>query len=124
MVERVSRLDEPAAPLERPAIGAASYVDWGAIIAGAVVASAIAFVLLTFGSAVGLTLTSPSEARVWQAQHWRLPSRYGCCGRKYPAFLPEVIWPAGCGDEYRMQLGMKPRSAMLATVWSSGRSEP
>jgi hypothetical protein len=59
MVERVSRLDEPAAPLERTGIGAASYVDWGAIIAGAIVASAIAFVLLTFGSAVGLTLTSP-----------------------------------------------------------------
>ncbi len=35
-----------------------SPVDWGAILAGAVVASALAFVLLAFGSAVGLSLGS------------------------------------------------------------------
>jgi hypothetical protein len=34
-------------------------VDWGAIIAGAILASAITFVLLTFGSAIGITVTSP-----------------------------------------------------------------
>lgn len=38
-----------------------SYVDWPAILAGTVLASAIAFVLLTFGSAVGLSLTSARE---------------------------------------------------------------
>jgi hypothetical protein len=38
-----------------------SYVDWGSIIAGAVLATAISFVLLTFGSALGLSLTSPYE---------------------------------------------------------------
>ena len=38
-----------------------SYVDWGAIIAGAVLATAISFVLITFGSALGLSLTSPYE---------------------------------------------------------------
>jgi len=36
-----------------------SFVDWGAIIAGAVLASAISFVLLTFGATIGLTATSP-----------------------------------------------------------------
>lgn len=36
-----------------------SYVDWPAIIAGAVTAAAISLVLLTFGSAVGLSLTDP-----------------------------------------------------------------
>ena len=35
-----------------------SYVDWPAIIAGTVLATAISFVLLTFGSALGLSLTS------------------------------------------------------------------
>ncbi|HRY25142.1 MAG: hypothetical protein H6852_10825 [Geminicoccaceae bacterium] len=35
-----------------------SYVDWGAVIAGAVVAAALSLVLLTFGSALGLGLTS------------------------------------------------------------------
>lgn len=36
-----------------------SYVDWPAIIAGAVLASAISFVLFAFGAALGLSLTSP-----------------------------------------------------------------
>jgi hypothetical protein len=35
------------------------YVSWGAAIAGALLASALSFVLLTFGSAVGLSLVSP-----------------------------------------------------------------
>ena len=38
-----------------------SYVDWAAIIAGTVVASAISLVLLTFGSALGLSMTSAYE---------------------------------------------------------------
>ncbi len=36
-----------------------SYVEWGAVIAGAVIASALSFVLLTAGTAVGLSLISP-----------------------------------------------------------------
>lgn len=36
-----------------------SFVDWAAIFAGAVVASAISFVLFAFGAALGLSLTSP-----------------------------------------------------------------
>ncbi len=40
---------------------ARSYVDWPAIIAGVVVASAISFVLLTFGSAIGLSMVSARE---------------------------------------------------------------
>jgi hypothetical protein len=45
-----------------------SYVEWGPIFAGAIAASAISFLLLTFGSAIGLSLTSPwpsSGARLW-----------------------------------------------------------
>jgi hypothetical protein len=37
----------------------ASFVDWPAILAGAVLASAISFVLFAFGAALGLSLTSP-----------------------------------------------------------------
>ena len=33
-------------------------VDWGAILAGAFVAAAISSVFLTFGSAIGLSMTS------------------------------------------------------------------
>jgi polyhydroxyalkanoate synthesis regulator phasin len=35
-----------------------SYVDWPAIFAGTLIATAISFVLITFGSALGLSLTS------------------------------------------------------------------
>jgi hypothetical protein len=38
-----------------------SYMDWPAIFAGTAVASAISLVLLTFGSAIGLSLTSAYE---------------------------------------------------------------
>jgi hypothetical protein len=40
-----------------------SYVDWPAILAGTLLATAISFVLLTFGSAIGLSLTSAYEGR-------------------------------------------------------------
>lgn len=36
-----------------------SYIEWGTVIAGAVVACAISAVLVQFGAAVGLTQTSP-----------------------------------------------------------------
>ena len=39
-----------------------SYVEWSAVFAGAVVASAISFVLLTAGAAIGLSLVSPYES--------------------------------------------------------------
>lgn len=38
---------------------ARSSIDWAAVIAGAVVATAISFVLFTFGTGLGLSLTSP-----------------------------------------------------------------
>lgn len=47
------------------ALGAASrhYVDWAAIFAGAVIAMAVSFILLTFGGAVGLSTTSALTGR-------------------------------------------------------------
>jgi hypothetical protein len=39
-----------------------SYIDWAAIIAGAVLAAAISFIFFTFGSAIGLSLASPLDA--------------------------------------------------------------
>jgi hypothetical protein len=40
---------------------ARSYLDWPAVLAGAVVASAISLVLITFGSAIGLSLATPFD---------------------------------------------------------------
>ncbi|MCO5158606.1 MAG: hypothetical protein M9945_18005 [Aquamicrobium sp.] len=42
---------------------ARSYIDWPAIFAGAAVAAAISLVLLTFGTALGLSLTSAHEGQ-------------------------------------------------------------
>lgn len=45
-----------------------SYVEWAPIFAGAVAATALSFLLLTFGSAVGLSITSPwpqTGVRLW-----------------------------------------------------------
>jgi hypothetical protein len=44
------------------------YLEWGPVFAGAIAAAAISFLLLTFGSAIGLSLTSPwpnAGARLW-----------------------------------------------------------
>ncbi|RPI46757.1 MAG: hypothetical protein EHM67_00755 [Hyphomicrobiaceae bacterium] len=45
-----SRADAAAGP---------SFVEWAAVFAGAVLAAALSFVLLTFGTAIGLSATSP-----------------------------------------------------------------
>jgi hypothetical protein len=45
-----------------PARPGTSYVEWGAVVAGALAASAISFVLLTAGAAIGLSLVSPYES--------------------------------------------------------------
>jgi hypothetical protein len=40
--------------------GPLSYIHWGPVIAGALAAAAVSFVLMTFASAVGLAIASPS----------------------------------------------------------------
>lgn len=47
-----------APPTYAPPDNPAGYVDWGAVIAGGVIAAALSLVLLAFGSALGLGLTS------------------------------------------------------------------
>ena len=43
----------------RPSQTQIGFVEWGPILAGAVLAAAVSFVLLTFGTAIGLSATSP-----------------------------------------------------------------
>ena len=51
-------VDQP--PFRRDAVVAPVYIAWGAVIAGAIAASALTFVLITFGAAIGLAIASPS----------------------------------------------------------------
>jgi hypothetical protein len=58
-------LDVPklSTPVESGAAYSHSYLDWTAVIAGALVGIAIIATMTAFGSAIGLTLTSPSLGR-------------------------------------------------------------
>jgi hypothetical protein len=49
----------PASPAGSLSAAGTSFVEWGAVLAGAVLAAAISFVLLTFGATIGLSATSP-----------------------------------------------------------------
>ena len=57
---------------------AGSYVEWGAVLAGAVIAAGLGFVLLTFGAGIGLSLISPfpsqsyGRAAISLAAFWAL----------------------------------------------------
>jgi hypothetical protein len=44
-----------------PAIVAPIYLHWSPIFAGAIVAAAVSFVLISFGSGIGLAVASPSS---------------------------------------------------------------
>jgi hypothetical protein len=51
----------PAAVRAAAVADGASYIDWSAILAGALLATAISLVLLAFGGALGLGMVSPEE---------------------------------------------------------------
>jgi hypothetical protein len=51
---------------------ARSYIDWGAVIAGSVIAAAISLVLLTFGTAIGLSMVSPYEGQGASKTLWAI----------------------------------------------------
>jgi hypothetical protein len=65
-----------AAPLAETAVShPVSYVDWGAIVAGAVAAATLAFVLHSFGLALGLALSS--TAPTWRDASFALMALSG-----------------------------------------------
>ena len=73
-------VNDPATPSR---VGS-SYVEWGPIVAGAVAAAALSFVLLTAGAAIGLSLVSPYPSQSYGkfaatlATGWALVVTIGC----------------------------------------------
>lgn len=61
-MNHAARPDEGISP---NALGIPAYVDWPAILAGALLSAAFAFVLVTFGSAIGLSVASPYSGEGW-----------------------------------------------------------
>ena len=49
----------PAGSVAMPVLDKPRYLEWGPVLAGALAAAAISVLLLTFGAAVGLSVTSP-----------------------------------------------------------------
>ena len=85
------RAAEPRrAPLTETAVSyPVSYVNWGAIVAGAVAAAALAFVLHSFGVAVGLALSS--TAPTWRDASFALVALSGL----YLVLVAIVAYGAG-----------------------------
>lgn len=61
MIEQIHRAD-PSAPEHPLETRDFSYSHWSSILAGAIVAATLSFVLLSFGSAIGLAVVSPSSS--------------------------------------------------------------
>jgi len=53
----MTQITTPA--VQRTDVTVSSFVEWSAVLSGAILAAALSFVLLTFGAAIGLSATSP-----------------------------------------------------------------
>jgi len=113
-----------AARIVAPARPGGSYMEWSAVFAGAVGASAISFLLLTFGAAIGMTLTSPlpqaSGLSVWgmviATAWWAVMVEIGSFfAGGYLAGRMRMRWGTGTIDEARFRDG-----AHGFMVWSVG----
>jgi hypothetical protein len=62
MIEQPYRPDTPAVARADVSAPGAIYLHWNPVLAGAIVAAALSFVLLSFGSAIGLAVVSPSSS--------------------------------------------------------------
>jgi hypothetical protein len=99
------------------------YVSWGAAITGALFASALSFVLLTFGSAVGLSLISPwtstASSAKWTgalAVFWIVAQQIGSfLAGGYIAGRLRSRWAEAKPDEIEFRDGMHG-----ALVWAIG----
>ena len=58
----------PVATTLAPTEGTRSYVDWAAVLGGTFLATAVFVTLTTFGSAIGLSLTSPYSGQGFSAK--------------------------------------------------------
>lgn len=90
MISDSQPLRRPSPDMPSQVLTARSYMDWNVILAGGVLALAIAFLLIGFGTSLGLSLTSPYRgegvsaawlaiaAGIWFA--WVMVSGFGAGG--------------------------------------------
>jgi hypothetical protein len=100
-----------------------SFVEWGAVFAGALTATALSFVLLTFGAAIGLSVVSPwpssgVSARTFSglAVFWTVAQQIGSfLAGGYVAGRLRARWAELNADEVEFRDGMHG-----ALVWALG----
>ena len=99
------------------------FVDWGAVIAGAVMAAALSFVFLTFGGAIGLSTVSPwpnsgvsAKTATSLAVFWTLAQQIGAFMiGGYIAGRLRARWAEANEDETEFRDGLHG-----ALVWALG----
>ena len=99
------------------------FVEWGAVMAGAVTAAALSFVFLTFGTAIGLTTVSPwpnsgvsAKTAASLAVFWTLAQQIGAFMiGGYIAGRLRARWAEANEDETEFRDGLHG-----ALVWSVG----
>ncbi len=113
----------PAAPTAVATPVRASYLEWGPIVAGALLAAALSFVLLTFGAAIGLSATSPwpnsglsAKFIAGAAVFWTLAQQIGAfMAGGYIAGRMRTRWSDAAQDEVEFRDGLHG-----ALVWAAG----
>ena len=101
-----------AMPVSQRATGLAadtSYVEWGAVWAGGALAAALSFVLLAFGTAIGLSFVSPwpdASMPIWLitsvAIFWTMAQQIGAAmAGGYVAGRMRSRWGEASEDELR-----------------------
>ena len=80
-----------------PQVGARSYVEWGAVFAGAAVALAVSLILLTFGAAIGLSSISPWTTTTTGLKAVGVARHSGCCSLRSGLQRSAAILLDACG---------------------------
>jgi hypothetical protein len=102
---------------------ATGFVEWGSVFGGAVLAAALSFVLLTFGTAIGLTATSPwpnsglsAKVIASLAVFWTIAQQIGAfMAGGYVAGRMRARWSGTAQDEVEFRDGLHG-----ALVWGVG----
>lgn len=110
-----------------PTTGATTYVDWAAILGGAMAAVALSFVLLTAGAAIGLSLVSPYPSQSYGkwagsvATAWALTVTIGAflCGG-YIAGRMRAAWNETDSDEVEFRDGLHGLLVWSASIFLGG----
>ena len=74
-----------------------THLHWTPVFAGAITAAALSFVLVSFGSSIGLAVASPLRVGGILLGLWRFWAGCGCCSPRWQALGLEGTWPVACG---------------------------